>query len=1210
MKISTAFLGRSRRTLLALAATGALWLGTAPARAQAPANDDPCGAVTLTPQGSLCTAPTVSTNLNATTTVPNGYANSGNPLDVWFAFTTAATGPASFGATITVNGNPATFVQLFSAPACTGPFTALDYSASNQANTTAPRLITGVLLASTTYYVRVSGNPSFNDTPGPFTICVSDGPGSATCLPPVITSLTQTAPGTVTIAFTPGRNSVPPYAYTYTGNGATRSGTTATSPIVLTGLPLGPYSFTLGAACSSGGQASAATSGTLHPINDEACGALPLPFAGASTCAGPTSGSFDYAVGTGGLALSNCNIFGNQSPPDLWYAVTTTASGPGSTSLTVTGTGGVQLLRLYAGTPSGGYCNVSTLQERACSSSGGLPTAAPLTATGLTPGTTYYVQAAQSNTGISGPNFTLCATAPVSCAPPVNLFVGNVTTTTAPLIFTPGFGNTGYTVTYTPLGGTALTATFPALPYTLSNLLPGTPYTVSVVGNCGGGQTSAAATATFSTLIGNDEPCTATPVALSGVGCTATAGTTTGATASPATGYNAQGCGYGTSNDVWYTFTTAATGVASTGATITLPNGVSKQVRAFSASSCSGPFTELGCAFSSPGTTGTNQSPVPPLALSNLTPSTTYYVSVGEGNYFGLPNFSLCVSNPPACPGPTALAVGGITQTGASVSFTPAAGTTSYTVTYQATGGPVQTVAPAPTASPVLLSGLTASTTYTVTVQAVCPAGLGTLLTATLTTLPVGLTNDECATAVPVASIGAGTCGTAVAGTTTGATTSAGVPAPGCAGSTFNDVWYSLTVPANGILQVETDPVAGSALTDTGLALYAGTCGSLTLLGCNDDSRASLFSQVRSAGLTPGSTVYARVWNYGSTPTGAFTLCAQTDAACPAVTGLAATIAGTTASVAFTGPGSATGYTLTYTPSGGTATTVTATASPVSIPGLLPFTTYTVAVVSNCGGGLTSAVATLTFSTSTYCITNIGGGCGGNDIVAVAIPTTTLNNAGTTCVTTSGNAYATYPATGSSTASLLRNGTYQYRVTTTGTSDITAWIDFNQDGVFSTGEGTQVALGSIASLPATATFTVPATAALGRTGLRVRSRSAGNGNGPADACTQFGSGETEDYLVTIVLGTATHESALAAQVSLYPNPATAVFTLAVPAALTHKATTAALYNSLGQVVRRQRLPASATGTEARFDVSGLAHGVYSLRLDTDAGTAVKRLVVE
>lgn len=76
-----------------------------------------------------------------------------------------------------------------------------------------------------------------------------------------------------------------------------------------------------------------------------------------------------------------------------------------------------------------------------------------------------------------------------------------------------------------------------------------------------------------------------------------------------------------------------------------------------------------------------------------------------------------------------------------------------------------------------------------------------------------------------------------------------------------------------------------------------------------------------------------------------------------------------------------------------------------------------------------------------------------------------------------------------------------------------AWIDFNQNGIF---EGTEFAnLGSIqGNGTASASIAVPADAAAGITGMRIRSR-----NGGAllaqNACTNFPISETEDYYVQV-----------------------------------------------------------------------------------------------
>jgi hypothetical protein len=79
------------------------------------------------------------------------------------------------------------------------------------------------------------------------------------------------------------------------------------------------------------------------------------------------------------------------------------------------------------------------------------------------------------------------------------------------------------------------------------------------------------------------------------------------------------------------------------------------------------------------------------------------------------------------------------------------------------------------------------------------------------------------------------------------------------------------------------------------------------------------------------------------------------------------------------------------------------------------------------------------------------------------------------------------------------------------------WIDYNQDGTFAASEWTQITTNAVT---ATVSFTVPVTALTGSTRMRIRSRGTGNTNGSGDACSNFGSGETEDYTITIVAASA------------------------------------------------------------------------------------------
>jgi hypothetical protein len=96
-----------------------------------------------------------------------------------------------------------------------------------------------------------------------------------------------------------------------------------------------------------------------------------------------------------------------------------------------------------------------------------------------------------------------------------------------------------------------------------------------------------------------------------------------------------------------------------------------------------------------------------------------------------------------------------------------------------------------------------------------------------------------------------------------------------------------------------------------------------------------------------------------------------------------------------------------------------------------------------------------------------------------------------------------------------------------------------------------------------------------------------------------------------VTATTNPAQALAAQLQVYPNPATERLQMALPAGVATGTVSAWLTNVLGQTVQRQQLPVTAgQGLRAEIDMRGLAPGVYQLHL-TVAGTAlVRRVVVE
>ena len=117
---------------------------------------------------------------------------------------------------------------------------------------------------------------------------------------------------------------------------------------------------------------------------------------------------------------------------------------------------------------------------------------------------------------------------------------------------------------------------------------------------------------------------------------------------------------------------------------------------------------------------------------------------------------------------------------------------------------------------------------------------------------------------------------TYTSGTNAGATASpvGAFPAPGCASYSGGDVWYQLTVPAGGSVTIDMNSNGG--MTDSGLAIYSGTCTSMTLIECDDDdSPNGLMSMISRSGLTPGATIWVRVWEYGNNNNGTFQICAS-----------------------------------------------------------------------------------------------------------------------------------------------------------------------------------------------------------------------------------------------------------------------------------------------------------------------------------------------
>jgi hypothetical protein len=151
-----------------------------------------------------------------------------------------------------------------------------------------------------------------------------------------------------------------------------------------------------------------------------------------------------------------------------------------------------------------------------------------------------------------------------------------------------------------------------------------------------------------------------------------------------------------------------------------------------------------------------------------------------------------------------------------------------------------------------------------------------------------------------------------------------------------------------------------------------------------------------------------------------------------------------------------------------------------------------------------------------YCLSGIGGASctanNGNSLITNVTFNTINNNPG--CASVGSDYYVEVPSSTATTV-LAQGAPYTMSVTTDAgyNSIVSAWIDYNQNGVYEASEWTQVYTNA---LTGSATITISNTATLGQTGMRIRSRNAGSPDGSGDACTNFASGIAVDYVVTIV----------------------------------------------------------------------------------------------
>jgi hypothetical protein len=269
-----------------------------------------------------------------------------------------------------------------------------------------------------------------------------------------------------------------------------------------------------------------------------------------------------------------------------------------------------------------------------------------------------------------------------TCAPPTNVVISNVTNASAVVSFTPSATAVSYTVRFYSIDSTAAGITSIntiTSPVTLTGLVAGRFHRVSVMSNCAGGLTTSSAWVGFQTTGGSN------PAA-----CT-----------------------------------------APTNASVSALSPTSASI-AFAGANGAGSYRVVYYAVGDSANAITQTVSGSPVVLSGLLPGTSYVARIFSNCSGATSTARLVTFRTPAAPVPcgavTNVVVTATSASSATVSFTPGANNTSFTVTYYVPNDSSRWVIS--NASPITLTGLVPGRTYTIQVTSACGTGTTVMYTA------------------------------------------------------------------------------------------------------------------------------------------------------------------------------------------------------------------------------------------------------------------------------------------------------------------------------------------------------------------------------------------------------------------------------------------------------------------------------------------------
>jgi hypothetical protein len=281
---------------------------------------------------------------------------------------------------------------------------------------------------------------------------------------------------------------------------------------------------------------------------------------------------------------------------------------------------------------------------------------------------------------------------------------------------------------------------------------------------------------------------------------------------------------------------------------------------------------------------------------------------------------------------------------------------------------------------------------------------------------------------------------------------------------------------------------------------------------------------------------------------------------------------------------------------------------------LNPETNYEYEVRSNCGSNSSSYSTTDNFTTGTvsYCDAQ------GNSVDDEYIGEVTLNGISNNSVDTTTSGYSNYRS--QSIFSPIEIGSIgntisvmKYWEGTQYNEAVSAWVDYNQDGIFTNNEKILEAGAYVNPQVVSSTFTVPNSAKTGDTVMRVIMKYHNNSNEGTiqiDPCESFPYGEVEDYTVNLFDQTLSIADSTIDKVKVYPNPFTSSIDIKVPSILIGHIFHINIYDTLNRIVYSDNLELVNSNNIRISNLNAIQKGTYIVVLKdlTTNKSFVKQLI--